>query len=209
MNSQQDTIILATRNKGKVAELSGGLEDFGLTVKGLSDFPEVGEVEETGTTFYENSLKKAREVAERTGLVAVADDSGLEVDALDGSPGVYSARYAGENADDDANNEKLLRELSEVPEHERTARFKCVMTACAPNGETLITEGAWEGRIALEPRGEKGFGYDPLFLDPDAGKTAAQMDREAKNARSHRGKALRRLIGGWPEFWRRARSERQ
>mgnify|MGYP006285067971 FL=1 len=204
MNAERDTIVLATRNKGKVTELSGKLQEYGLEVKGLDDFPEVPEIVEDGATFHENSLKKAREVAEITGLVAVADDSGLEVDALGGAPGVHSARYAGVDADDAANNGKLLRELSGVPVERRTARFKCVMTACSPQGETLVTEGAWEGRIAMQPRGEHGFGYDPLFYDPEADMTAAQMDRETKHRRSHRGKALARLIEQWSEFWRRA-----
>lgn len=206
MDSKQNTIILATRNQGKIAELSAMLDGFGLDVKGLSEFPEIGEIEEDGATFHENSLKKARVVAEKTGLVAVADDSGLEVDALDGAPGVYSARYAGEAADDAANNQKLLAELTDVPEDRRTARFKCVMTAYAPNGETLTAGGTWEGRIALAPQGEQGFGYDPLFFDPQAQKTAAQMDRETKNSRSHRGKALQDLISRWSEFWRRAKA---
>jgi XTP/dITP diphosphohydrolase len=202
MTSQHDTIVLATRNKGKIAELSAMLEGFGLKVLGLADFPEIGEIEETGATFHANSLIKAKEVAEETGLVAVADDSGLEVDYLDGAPGVYSARYAGEGADDAANNAKLLEALHGVPEDKRGARFKCVMTAYAPGGETLVAEGAWEGRVAPAPAGDQGFGYDPLFFDPASGMHAAQMDRAAKNAVSHRGKALKNLINKWPEFWR-------
>lgn len=208
MAQNKGTIVLATRNKGKIAELSAMLESFGLEVKGLADFPDIGEIMEDGETFHENSLKKAREVAGQTGLVAVADDSGLEVDALGGAPGVYSARYAGEDADDEANNQKLLEALGGIPDGKRSARFKCVMTACAPNGETLTAEGAWEGRITKAPKGDQGFGYDPVFFDPEAGKTAAQMDRESKNARSHRGEALRKLIAGWPEFWRRAGADR-
>jgi len=204
MTSQQDTIVLATRNKGKIAELSAMLQGFGLTVRGLSDFPEIGEIEETGTSFSENSRIKARAVAEQTGLVAVADDSGLEVDFLDGAPGVYSARYAGEDGNDEANNEKLLAALSGVPEDKRGARFMCVMTAYAPNGQTLVARGAWEGRVAFAPAGQNGFGYDPLFLDPEKGVTAAELPAEVKNARSHRGKALRNLLAEWPEFWRRA-----
>lgn len=204
MTKLKDAIVLATRNKGKIAELSAMLQGFGLEVLGLSDFPDIGEVEEDGLTFHENSLKKAREVAARTGLTAVADDSGLEVDALGGAPGVFSARYAGEGASDAANNEKLLAALVGVPEAGRGGRFKCVMTACAPNGETLVAEGAWEGRITTEPRGTQGFGYDPLFFDPRAGRTAAEMDGAEKNSRSHRGKALKKLIAAWPEFWRGA-----
>lgn len=204
MTTLRDTIVLATRNKGKIAELSAMLDGFGLQVLGLADFPQIGEIEETGATFHENSLLKAREVAERTGLVAVADDSGLEVDHLGGAPGVYSARYAGEDAGDAANNAKLLEELEGVPAEKRKARFKCVMTAYAPGGEKLVAEGAWEGRVAFEPAGDQGFGYDPLFFDPASGLHAAQMDRAAKNAVSHRGKALQNLISTWPEFWRKA-----
>jgi len=197
-------IVLATRNKGKIAELSAMLQGFGLTVRGLDDFPEIGEIEETGTTFEANALLKAQAVAEATGLVAVADDSGLEVDALDGAPGVYSARYAGEHANDAKNNQKLLAALAEVPDEARTARFRCVMLAYAPNGEQLVRSGAWEGAIARAPKGENGFGYDPLFVDSISGRHSAELSREEKNARSHRGKALRALLDDWAGFWARA-----
>ncbi len=207
------TIVLATRNKGKIAELSGMLRAYGLEVKGLEAFPELAEVEETGSTFSENALLKASTIAKATGLVAVADDSGLEVDALDKAPGVFSARYADDDPEfgsmenrDQRNNAKLLRELGNIPEERRTARFRCVMAAYAPGGASLEADGAWEGRIALQPTGENGFGYDPLFYDPALGITAAQMDKEQKNARSHRGKALRGLLKSWPEFWRQAHS---
>lgn len=197
-------VVLATRNKGKIAELSAMLEGFQLQVRGLDDFPRIGEIEETGATFEENALIKARAVAEATGLVAVADDSGLEVDALGGAPGVYSARYGGENATDAVNNAKLLKALAGVPGAERTARFRCVMLACSPGGETLSASGAWEGAIAEAPRGDGGFGYDPVFVDGISGLHAAELSREEKNARSHRGKALRALLGGWPDFQVRA-----
>ena len=201
-------VVLATRNRGKIAELSKLLEGFHLEVSGLDAFPAVGEVPETGDTFAANALEKARTVAGLTGLVAVADDSGLEVDALGGAPGVYSARYAGETAGDAANNAKLLAALAGVPAGRRAARFRCVMAAAAPNGETLLAEGAWEGEVALEPVGEGGFGYDPLFFDPRLGRTAAQLTREDKNAVSHRGQAMRALLAAWPGFWERAGLEK-
>ncbi len=206
------TIVLATRNQGKIAELSAMLEGRNLQVLGLDAFPELGEIPEDGETFEENALFKARTVSRHTGLVAVADDSGLEVDALGGRPGVHSARYsADEDAGriaagdrDTANNMKLLRELRDVPLENRGARFRCVMAAYAPNDATLIRSGAWEGRIAMEPMGDNGFGYDPLFWDDAFGGTAAQMDKEQKNARSHRGNALRALLEAWPAFWNKA-----
>ncbi|NJB68289.1 XTP/dITP diphosphohydrolase [Desulfobaculum xiamenense] len=196
-------VVLATRNKGKIAELSQMLEGFELEVLGLDAFPEIGEIEETGTTFEENARIKAQAVAQATGLVAVADDSGLEVDAIGGAPGVYSARYSGEGATDARNNAKLLGALDGVPAERRTARFRCVMLACAPGGEELVADGAWEGHIAEAPRGDNGFGYDPLFVDLESGRHSAELTREEKNARSHRGKALRRLLADWPAFWTR------
>ncbi len=201
-------VVLATRNRGKIAELSKLLEGFSLEVSGLDAFPSVGEVPETGDTFAANALEKARTVAGLTGLVAVADDSGLEVDALGGAPGVYSARYAGDKAGDAANNAKLLDALRDVPAGRRAARFRCVMAAAAPNGQTLLAEGKWEGEVALALTGEGGFGYDPLFFDPRLGRTAAQLTREEKNAVSHRGQAMRALLAAWPEFWARAGLEK-
>lgn len=198
------TIVLATANPGKIRELMFLLQRFdpALEVKGLQDYPEIGPIEETGTTFEENAMIKAVAASEATGLVAVADDSGLEVDALGGEPGVYSARYSGAGATDGSNNEKLLRNLAHVPPAERTARFRCVMVARAPGGQTLQTQGTWEGRIVDIPQGEGGFGYDPLFLDPEIGRTAAQMEPELKNRRSHRGRAMEKLLQKWPAFWR-------
>jgi XTP/dITP diphosphohydrolase len=197
------TIVLATGNAGKIAEFNAMLQEImpDLLVRGLRDFPDIGEIEETGTTFEENSRIKAETVARLTGHVAVADDSGLQVDALDGRPGVHSARYSGPGATDERNYRKLLEELKDVPEEKRTARFVCVITAFAPTGETLVTRGTWEGRIATSPRGEKGFGYDPVFFDLAAGMTAAQMDQAMKNNRSHRGKALHSLLEQWQFFW--------
>jgi len=200
-------IVLATRNAGKIKELNDLLSGYGLTVLGLSDFPQIGEIEETGATFAENAALKARTVAQGTGLVALADDSGLVVDALGGAPGVYSARYSDPGATDARNNEKLLDALRNVPEAERSCRFVSLVAAIAPNGEEILAEGRWEGRVLTAPRGNGGFGYDPLFLDPELNQSAAELSREDKNARSHRGRALRALLQGWPEFWARASKE--
>jgi XTP/dITP diphosphohydrolase len=195
-----EIVVLATRNKGKIKELAAMLAGFDVLVLGLDEFPHIGEIAETGATFAENARIKAEAVAKATGQVAVADDSGLEVDALSGAPGVYSARYAGENATDADNNEKLLAALADAPPNRRAARFKCAMTARAPSGVEITAEGAWEGRIALAPAGAGGFGYDPLFFDPEPGKTAAELSPEQKNARSHRGRALRELMRQWNHF---------
>ena len=190
------TIVLATLNQGKVRELAEPLRAFGLRVVGLDAFPDLPEVEETGTTFEENALLKAREVSKRTGLVAIADDSGLEVDALNGAPGVYSARYSEDMPDlpgatkDERNTMKLLAALSSVRLWNRSARFR-----------TLVAPGTWEGSVACSPRGKNGFGYDPVFLDPELGLTAAEMSPEEKMSRSHRAKALRELLRLWPSFW--------
>ncbi|WP_031482670.1 XTP/dITP diphosphatase [Maridesulfovibrio frigidus] len=194
------TVVLATSNKGKIAEFKELLKDFGLTVKGLDEYPEIGEIPEPGETFLENSIIKAQTVANLTGLIAVADDSGLEVDALDGRPGVYSARYSGEDATPAKNNLKLLEELEGVEEAKRTARFVCVMVAATPNNIRIQSRGEWDGRIAFELSGAEGFGYDPLFFDPELGCVSAEMTRETKNSRSHRGKALRALMAQWPDF---------
>lgn len=197
-------IVLATRNKGKVAELEALLGGLGISVQGLDAYPHIGEIPETGSTFEENAALKARAVAQATGLIALADDSGLEVDALGGAPGVYSARYSGENATDADNNAKLLDALKGVPEEKRGCRFVSVIMAAAPNGASAQARGEWPGRVLTAPSGEGGFGYDPLFLDPEAGATAAELAPQDKNARSHRGRALRALIAVWPDFWARA-----
>ncbi len=203
------TIVLATGNTGKVRELSAMLQELqpGLTVLGLKDFPDIGDIPETGETFEENARIKALAVARITGHVAVADDSGLSVDALNGAPGVYSARYSGEDATDEKNVVKLLDAMKEVPDPWRGCHFACVMLAATPGGQELVGEGKWLGRVAHAPSGDGGFGYDPVFFDEELGLTAAQMDPQVKNARSHRGQALRELLRGWPEFWRRAKLE--
>ncbi|SDF57731.1 RdgB/HAM1 family non-canonical purine NTP pyrophosphatase [Desulfovibrio legallii] len=201
-------IVLATHNAGKVRELAEPLAHAGVEVLGLAAFPEIGEIDEYGLTFEENARIKAETVARHTGLVSVADDSGLEVDALDGAPGVHSARYADDwpllpgESRDARNMRKLLHALAAVPEARRACRYVCCMTAVTPDGRSLTTRGTWEGRLLAEQRGSNGFGYDPLFFDPTLGLTAAQMTPEQKNARSHRGKALRALLEGWAAFVR-------
>lgn len=196
-------LMLATRNPGKVRELAAPLAARGFAVQ----IPPAAmpEVDETGRTFEENALLKARAVAAFTGRPALADDSGLEVDALDGAPGVYSARYADDELDarpeddrptrDARNNRKLLAALADQPEP-RFARFRCCMALVSPDGAQpdVVVHGAWEGAIAGTPHGDGGFGYDPLFLDPASGRTAAQLSLEEKMARSHRGKALALLL---------------
>lgn len=199
------TIVLASRNAGKIKELAVLLEPFGVAVKGLDAFPEIGEIEETGTTFAENALLKAETVSALTGLPAVADDSGLEVDALNGEPGVYSARYSeepGTPATDERNTQKALAKMHGVPDAKRSCRFISVMAAAAPGKRSIVAEGVWEGLLAHEPKGVNGFGYDPVFFDPELSMTAAQMTPEQKNARSHRAKACQNLLQLWPAFWR-------
>ena len=200
------SIVLATRNPGKVHELAVLLAPFRLTVLGLENFPHIGDMEETGTTFTENALLKASLVSRSTGLIAVADDSGLSVDILGGAPGVYSARYSETPecpATDESNVNKLLAALAGVPWAKRTGRFHCCMAACAPSGESITAEGVWEGVIAFAPSGSNGFGYDPVFFDPELGKTAGEMNAEEKNARSHRAKAVAALLLKWPAFRQR------
>jgi len=186
-------IVLATGNRGKAREISSMLGP-GWDVVLQSDCG-VSAIEETGATFVENALLKARHAASATGLPALADDSGLEVDALNGAPGVRSARYAGESATDADNLDLLLAELADVPDALRTARFRCVLAyvRTADDPAPLIAEGIWEGRITAGPRGLLGFGYDPVFEDPVSGQTAAEMVPATKNRLSHRGQALRAL----------------
>ncbi len=188
-------VVLASGNKGKVREINQILAGLDIEVVPQTEF-DVPEAEETGLTFVENAILKARNAAQHTGLPAIADDSGLEVDALKGAPGIYSARYAGAGASDQANLEKLLVELAEVPEAERTARFQCLMVYLEHEADPtpLICQGTWEGRITSAARGENGFGYDPVFFVPEHGCTSAQLPSEEKNRLSHRGQALRALV---------------
>lgn len=192
-------VILASGNRGKQAELEPLFADFGFS---LSTQTELGidPAPEDGLTFVENALAKARHVAERSGRPALADDSGLIVDALGGAPGVHSARYAGPDAEDGVNNARLLEALAD--HSERSARFHCVLVLLrsARDPAPLIASGTWEGEILEAPRGSHGFGYDPLFFDPVLGKSAAELDRDAKTAVSHRGQAVRALfeaLGNW------------
>jgi len=193
--SEKKRLVLATSNRGKLAELRGLLGDLPLTLQALSDFTAQA-AEETAPSFVENAILKARNAASHTGLAAIADDSGIEVDALNGAPGIYSARYAGVAASDRANNDKLLAALATVPEAERTARFQCLMVylAHAADPTPIICQGTWEGRILHAPRGANGFGYDPLFFVPTHDCTAAELPPDVKNQLSHRGQALRQLV---------------
>ncbi|MBM7631753.1 XTP/dITP diphosphatase [Geomicrobium sediminis] len=191
------TIVLATKNEGKRKELETMLQGK-VDVKSLNDYPECPDVEETGTTFYENAKLKAEFVSNYTKLPALADDSGLEVDALDGAPGVYSARFAGEPKSDARNNEKLLDMLKEVDDADRTARFICALVYFdASTGKEQAVEGTCEGRILTEAQGEHGFGYDPLMYSPEHGKSLAEMTPDEKNAISHRSHALKKMDELW------------
>jgi XTP/dITP diphosphohydrolase len=188
-------IVLASSNPGKVREINQLLAELDMHVVPQGDYG-VTDAEETGLTFVENAILKARNAAAHTGLPAIADDSGIEVDALKGAPGIYSARYAGTGATDQENLQRLLEALRNVPETERTARFQCLMVYMR-HGEDptpLICQGTWEGRILLEPRGDNGFGYDPVFHVPTHNCSSAELEPEVKNALSHRGQALRRLL---------------
>ena len=196
--------VLATGNRGKLAELRALLRDAGLDFELVPQTElGIGAAPEEGATFVENALAKARHAALASGLPAIADDSGLCVDALGGEPGVRSARYAGESADDRANVAKLLDALRSVPEAERGARFYCVLVALgsADDPAPVIASGEWRGRIAPRPRGTAGFGYDPVFADPESGLTAAELTPAAKNLVSHRGRALVALAAGLRARW--------
>ena len=188
-------IVLASNNAGKLKEFQQLLADRHLDVLPQAQF-EVSDAEETGLSFVENAIIKARHASKIAGLPAIADDSGLEVDFLDGAPGIYSARFSGANASDGKNNQKLLELLNDVPEAQRSARFQCVLVYMRhPLDPTpLICQGTWEGRILNQPQGSNGFGYDPLFLDPTTGLSSAELSKEEKNTRSHRAKALQCLL---------------
>ena len=187
-------LVLASNNPGKAREFAAALAEFNMDIAPQSAF-NVPEAEETGLTFVENAILKARNAALHTGLPALADDSGLVVDALGGAPGIHSARYAGPGADDRANMDKLLIELRDVPLERRTARFVCVLALLRhPADPTpLLSQGCWEGVILTEPRGANGFGYDPVFFAPSQHQTAAELELAVKNRLSHRGQALARL----------------
>ncbi len=191
-----DRVVLATRNQHKIVELRRILQSAGLAIDliGTEEFPELPEVAETGTTFAANALVKARDVASRTGLVAIADDSGLSVDALNGMPGILSARWAGRHGDDNANLTLLLAQLADVPAQRRSAAFHCAAAVATPDGDERVVEGLLEGSIVEQPRGENGFGYDPIFTPNGYVLTTAQLTPDEKDAISHRGKAFRALV---------------
>ena len=188
-------IVLASSNPGKVREINQLLAELDLHVQPQGEFGVI-DAEETGLTFVENAIIKARNAARHTGLPAIADDSGIEVDALQGAPGIYSARFAGNGASDQANLDKLLVELKDVPEAQRSARFQCLMVYMqhADDPTPLICQGTWEGSILFEPKGDNGFGYDPVFHVPTHHCSSAELPAGTKNSLSHRGQALRKLV---------------
>lgn len=193
-------IIVATRNPGKVGEFQAMLGRLGYDIESLLDYDTAPETEETGSTFEENAELKSKEAAAYFGHAVLSDDSGLEVDALDGAPGVYSARFAGENKSDAANNALLLEKLADTPADQRTARFVCALSLAKPSGETLTVRGTMEGQIGFEQKGTNGFGYDPLFLIPALNQTAAELTKSEKAAISHRGQALKKLEAALTTF---------
>ncbi|KNH25107.1 MULTISPECIES: XTP/dITP diphosphatase [Priestia] len=186
-------IIIATKNAGKVKDFETLFSPKGFKVKSLLDFPEIEDVEETGVTFAENATLKAEAISSALNTPVIADDSGLAIDALNGEPGVYSARYAGESKDDNANIEKVLQKLNDVPFEKRTARFHCALAIAVPGKRTEIVEGTCEGHILEEKRGENGFGYDPIFFIEKWRCSMAELTKEQKNQISHRANALKKL----------------
>jgi XTP/dITP diphosphohydrolase len=188
-------IVLASNNAGKVREINQLLENSGIEVLPQAQF-DIEDAVEDGLTFVENAIIKARHATKLSGLPAIADDSGIEVDALNGAPGIYSARFAGEGSSDEENLFKLLKELQNVPEEQRSARFQCLMVYMrhAEDPTPIICQGTWEGRILTAPQGENGFGYDPVFFVPEEGCSSAELDAATKNSLSHRGKALQQLV---------------
>lgn len=184
-------IIFATKNKGKIKEINAIMSDMNIEVISMEEAGVNVDVVEDGETFQENAIKKAREIMEISGLITMADDSGLEIDYLDKAPGVYSARYMGEDTPYDIKNSKILDIMKDVPEEKRTARFVSVIATAIPGGKIVTTKGTIEGIIGYEIKGENGFGYDPIFFVPEYGMTTAEMAPEQKNSISHRGKALR------------------
>lgn len=189
-----ETVIIASGNQGKLKEFKELMKELPVEVKSLKDFPEVADIVEDGVSFVENAYIKAKAVFDATGCLSIADDSGLEVDALNGAPGIYSARYAGEGKDDQANNEKLLQELNEVPKEKRGAQFHCAIVAIDQKGKRYDAEGIVRGEILRAPQGKNGFGYDPLFYIEEFGRTTAELSMDEKNKISHRGKAVRQIV---------------
>lgn len=189
------TVIIATKNPGKAKDFMKIFEPYEIEVKTLLDYPELEDIEETGQTFEENAILKAEAVSKRLNQMVIADDSGVIIDALNGRPGVYSARYAGEDKDDEANNEKVLSEMLNVAEKDRTARFYCALAVAAPGKQTITVNGVCEGSILFERKGIYGFGYDPIFLVAEMNKSMAELTPEEKNQISHRARAMKKLEG--------------
>lgn len=193
-------LIVATKNRGKLEEIAQLFEKFPIEVVSMEQIGIYDDIEENGSTFEENAMIKARSIWNAAGEIVLADDSGLEVDYLDGAPGIYSARYAGIGAADADKNRKLLGELEGVPADKRTARFVCAIAVIFPDGKPVTVRGTCEGIIVAEPAGGNGFGYDPLFYVPEFGMTIAQMDPDLKNRISHRGNAFRKIVGEFERF---------
>ncbi|GAB5052758.1 XTP/dITP diphosphatase [Pediococcus ethanolidurans] len=198
--AQKGQIIIATNNDGKLREFQKLFVAKNIEVTSLKNYPEIGKIAETGMTFEENAIIKASAVAKKTKLPVLADDSGLEVDALNGRPGIFSARYAGDH-DDAANNAKLLSELAGVPVEKRTATFHTTLVLMKPDDSKLVVDGELRGRILAVPRGDNGFGYDPLFLVPEKNQSLAEMTAEEKNTISHRGRASQKLLKVFDDWW--------
>jgi XTP/dITP diphosphohydrolase len=197
-------LLVATTNSGKFIEIQAFLKHLPVHIVSLNDLQDPPAVVEGDRSFEENALKKARNLAEWSGCWTLADDSGLEVDALNGKPGILSARFSGVEGDDAANNSKLIEELRDVAEEKRTARFICVLASCAPRsrgGKQCIVQGSCEGFIGFAPKGKNGFGYDPLFFFPSLNKTFGEIDQQTKITVSHRGEALRRLLEVLPVWF--------
>ena len=200
-------VIIATKNAGKAKDFERILKPYGVEVKTLLDFPSIEDVEETGKTFEENAILKAEAISNKFNQMVIADDSGIMVDALDGRPGVYSARYAGEDKNDEANNQKVLEEMTNVAEKDRTARFYCAIAVAIPNKPTITVNGTCEGSILFEGRGTNGFGYDPIFLVTSLKKSMAELTPEEKNDISHRANAMKKLESQLTEFFRKGNEE--
>lgn len=200
VETEDKTIVIATRNPGKAKEFASLFAKEGYQTKTLLDYPDLPDVEETGKTFEENARLKAETIAQLLQQPVLADDSGLVVDSLNGMPGIFSARFAGERKSDAANNAKLLHELTDVPDEQRTAHFHCTLVFAAPKKESLVVEADWDGQIARIPQGDNGFGYDPLFIVPGYNKTSAELTSEEKNEISHRGMAVKELERSWKEW---------
>ncbi|MGE8206057.1 XTP/dITP diphosphatase [Heyndrickxia sp. NPDC080065] len=189
----ENQVIIATKNSGKAKEFEKMFSEYNIKVKTLLDFPEAIDVEETGSTFEENAILKAETISKQYNIMAIADDSGLVIDALDGRPGIFSARYAGEEKNDEANIEKVLKEMEHIPAEDRTARFYCALALAKPDEKTITVSGTCEGNIINERKGNNGFGYDPIFFIKDKGLTMAELPSSEKNLISHRAKALQKL----------------